>query len=125
VTGKNYPPDPRTQGQVSPFRNDIEVQLANRHLVGHWKNTSDTRYFGSFHLTVLPGETVMDGYYTGFSSDIQVDAMRWKWMRIDLESLSGVDLQKVTINDPEMIHALLENSANDVPLDLAALAEGN
>jgi hypothetical protein len=125
VTGKNYPSDPRTQGQVSPFRNDIEAQLVNRHLVGHWKNLSDTRYFGSFHLAVLPGEAVMDGYYTGFSSDIQVDAMRWKWMRIDSASLSGVDLQKVTINDPEMIYALLENSANDVPVDLAALVEGN
>jgi hypothetical protein len=125
VTGKNYPSDPRTQGQASPFRNDIEAQLVNRHLVGHWKNISDTRYFGSFHLAVLPGEAVMDGYYTGFSSDIQVDAMRWKWMRIDPASLSGVDLQKVTINDPEMIHALLENSANDVPVDLAALVEGN
>jgi hypothetical protein len=93
--------------------------------VGHWKNISDTRYFGSFQLAVLPGETVMDGYYTGFSSDIQVDAMRWKWVRIDPASLSNVDLQKVTINDPEMIHALLENSANDVPLDLTAIVEEN
>jgi hypothetical protein len=84
----------------------------NRHLVGHWKNISDTRYFGSVHLAVLPGETVMDGYYTGFSSDIQVDAMRWKWVRLDPESLSGVDLQEVTLNDPDMIHALLERAAN-------------
>ena len=70
VTAKNYPPDPRTQGQASPFRNEIEAQLANRHLIDHWKNISDTRYFGSVHLAVLPGEMVMDGYYTGFSSDI-------------------------------------------------------
>jgi hypothetical protein len=123
VTAKNYPPDPRTQGQVSPFRNEIEAQLANRHLIGHWKNISDTRYFGSVHLAVLPGETVMDGYYTGFSSDIQVDAMRWKWVRLDPASLSSVDLQKVTLNDPDMIHALLEHTANDVPLDLAAIVE--
>lgn len=125
VTAKNYPPDPRTQGQASPFRNDIEAQLVNRHLVGHWKNISDTRYFGSLHLAVLPGETVMDGYYTGFSSDIRVDAMRWKWVRIDPASLSSVDLQKITIKDPEMIYELLENSANDVPLDLAAIVEEN
>lgn len=125
VTARNYPPDPRTEGQVSPFRNDIEAQLVNRHLVGHWKNISDTRYFGSFHLAVLPGETVMDGYYTGFSSDIRVDAMRWKWVRIDPASLSGIDLQKVTIKDPETIHELLEKSANDVPLDLAAIVEEN
>lgn len=124
VTAKNHPPDPRAQGQAS-FRNEIEAQLANRHLIGHWKNTSDTRYFGSVHLAVLPGETVMDGYYTGFSSDIQVDAMRWKWVRLDPTSLSGVDLQEVTLNDPDMIHALLENSPNDAPLDLAAIVEGN
>jgi hypothetical protein len=124
VTAKNYPPDPRVQGQAS-FRNEIEAQLANRHLIGHWKNTSDTRYFGSVHLAVLPGETVMDGYYTGFSSDIQVDAMRWKWVRLAPTSLSGVDLQEVTLNDPGMIHALLENSPNDAPLDLAAIVEGN
>ncbi|MDQ3764130.1 MAG: hypothetical protein M3460_21840 [Actinomycetota bacterium] len=123
VTAKNYPPDPRTQGQASPFRNEIEAQLANRHLIGHWKNISDTRYFGSVHLAVLPGETVMDGYYTGFSSDIQVDAMHWKWVRLDPASLSDVDLQKVTLNDPDMIHALLEHTANDVPLDLAAIVE--
>ncbi len=124
VTAKNCPPDPRTQGQASSFRNEIEAQLVNRHLIGHWKNISDTRYFGSVHLAVLPGETVMDGYYTGFSSDIQVDAMRWKWVRLDPTSLSGVDLQEVTLNDPDVIHALLENSAHDVPLDLAAIVEG-
>lgn len=124
VTAKNYPPDPRTQGQAS-FRNEIEAQLANRHLIGHWKNTSDTRYFGSVHLAILPGETVMDGYYTGFSSDVQVDAMRWKWVRLDSTSLSGVDLQEVTLNDPDVIHALLENPPNDAPLDLAAIVERN
>lgn len=125
VTAKNYPPDPRTQGQASGYRNEIEAQLANRHLIGHWKNISDTRYFGSVHLAVLPGETVMDGYYTGFSSDIQVDAMHWKWVRLDPISLAGVDLQKVILSDPEKIRALLEGSANDVPLDLAAIVEGS
>ena len=125
VTAKNYPPAPRTQGQTTSFRNEIEAQLANRHLIGHWKNVSDTRYFGSVHLAVLPGETVMDGYYTGFSNDIQVDAMRWKWVRLDPTSLSSVNLQEVTLSDPDVIHALLENSANDVPLDLAAIVEGN
>ncbi|MGH3673974.1 MAG: hypothetical protein ACRDSH_25620 [Pseudonocardiaceae bacterium] len=125
VTAKNYPPEPRTQWQVSPFRNEIEAQLVNRHLVGSWKNTSDTRYFGSLHLAILPGETVMDGYYTGFSSDIRVDAMRWKWVRLDPVSLAGVDLQKVTLIEPDKIHALLENSVNDVPVDLAAIVEGS
>jgi hypothetical protein len=68
---------------------------------------------------------VMDGYYTGLSSDIQVDAMRWKWVRLDPTSLSDIDLQEVKLNDPDVIHALLENSPNDVPLDLAAIVEGN
>jgi hypothetical protein len=67
----------------------------------------------------------MDGYYTGFSNDIQVSAMRWKWVRLESTSLSGVDLQEVTLNDPDTICALLENSANDAPLDLAAIVEGN
>lgn len=125
MTGENYPPDPRAQGQASSFRNEIEAELANRHLIGHWKNISDTRYFGSVHLAVLPGETVMDGYHTGFSSDIQVDAMRWKWVRLDPVSLSGVDLQEVTLKDPDVIHAFLENSVNGVPLNLAAIVEGN
>jgi hypothetical protein len=51
--------------------------------------------------------------------------MRWKWVRLDPTSLSGVDLQELTLNDPDMIYALLENSANDVPLDLSAIVEGN
>ena len=93
-------------------------------LTPEWTHISDTRYFGSVHLAVLPGETVMDGYYTSFASDIQVDAMRWKWIRLDPESLSGVNLQEVTLNDPDVIHALLESVANDVPLDLTAIVEG-
>jgi hypothetical protein len=51
--------------------------------------------------------------------------MRWKWVRLDSASLSGVDLQEVALNDPDVIHALLVNSANDVPLDLAAIVEEN
>lgn len=125
VTAKNYPPDPRTQGRVSSFRNEIEGQLVNRHLMGHWKNISDTRYFGSVHLAVLPGETVMEGYYTGLSSDIQVDAFRWKWVRLDPMSLSGVELSEVALKEPDVIYALLEHSAYDAPLALAAVVEGN
>jgi DNA-binding transcriptional regulator YhcF (GntR family) len=123
VTAKNFPPDPRTQGHVPSFRNEIEAQLANRHLIGHWKNVSDTRYFGSIHLAVLPGETVMEGYYTGFSTDIKVDAMRWKWVRLDPVSLAGVDLSHVTLKDPGEIHELLAGSAYDPPLTLAAVVE--
>jgi DNA-binding transcriptional regulator YhcF (GntR family) len=123
VTAKNYPPDPRTEGHVPSFRNEIEAQLANRHLIGHWRNVSDTRYFGSIHLAVLPGEAVMEGYYTGFSSDIKVDAMRWKWVRLDPLSLSGVELAQVVLKEPDAIYDLLEHSTYDAPLTLAAVVE--
>jgi hypothetical protein len=125
VTAKNYPPDPRTQGHVPSFRNEIEAQLANRHLIGHWRNVSDTRYFGSIHLAVLPGEAVMDGYYTGFSSDIRVDAMRWKWVRLDPVSFSGAELPQVVLKAPDVIHELLEHSAYAAPLTLTAVVEGS
>jgi DNA-binding transcriptional regulator YhcF (GntR family) len=126
VMAKNYPPDPRTQGRVSPFRNEIEAQLVNRHLVGYWKNISDTRYFGSLHLAVLAGETVMEGYYTCLSNDVQVDAMRWRWVRLDPGSLSGVELSQVVLKEADVIHALLEDAAYDAaPLALAAVAEGS
>lgn len=123
VTATNYPSDPRTQGYLPPFRNAIEAQLANRHLIGHWKNISDTRYFGSIHLAVLPGEATMEGYYTGFTNDITVDAMRWKWVRLDPMSLSEADLSRVTLKEPNVIYELLESSAYNAPLGLDAIVE--
>lgn len=126
VTARNYPPDPRTQDRTSPFRNQIEAQVANRHLIGHWKNTSDTRYFGSIHLAILPGETIMEGYYTSLSSDIEVDAWRWKWVRLDPAPLSGVELSQVVLKEPDAIHALVEERARySGPLALTAVVEGN
>jgi hypothetical protein len=124
LMAKNYPPDPRTQGHVPAFRNEIEAQLVNRHVIGHWRNISDTRYFGSIHLAVLPGEAVMEGYYTAFSSDIKVDVMRWKWVRLDPLSLSDIELPQVALKEPDAIYALLEHSAYDAPLTLTAVAEG-
>ena len=85
VRAVNHPPEPRTQGRASPFRNEIEGRLFGRHLIGTWRNTSDTRYYGSLHLAVLPGETVMDGHYTGLASDISVSAEHWRWVRLDPE----------------------------------------
>jgi hypothetical protein len=125
LTARNYPPDPRTQGHGPAFRNEIEAQLANRHVIGHWRNISDTRYFGSIHLAVLPGEAVMEGYYTAFSSDVRVDVMRWKWVRLEPLSLSGVELPQVALKEPDEIYALLEHSAYDAPLTLTAVAEGD
>lgn len=119
VSITNHSPTPRTEGRVSPFRNEIEARLAGRHLIGSWRNTSDTRYLGSLHLAVLPGEIVMDGYYTGVASDIQVSAGNWKWVRLDTEASP-----EVTLREPSVLHGLIaERSQNDPPLELAEIGE--
>ena len=124
VRAANYPPTPRTQGHVSPFRNEIDAELANRHLIGHWKNISDARYFGALHLAVLPGETVMEGYYTGLVSDVHVSTGFWKWVRLQPESLEGADLAAVTLRDPAELYALVqEHSQYDAPLALGTVGE--
>jgi hypothetical protein len=122
LTAKNYPPDPRTEGRVPAFHNEIEAQLANRHVIGYWRNVSYIRYFGSIHLALLPGEAVMEGYYTAFSSDVRVDVMRWRWVRLDPASLSGIELARVALKEPDRIHALLETT-HEAPLPLSAVAE--
>lgn len=125
IRATNHPPAPRTEGRATPFRNEIEASLASRHLVGHWKNTSDTRYFGSIHLAILPGETVMEGYYTGVASDIAVSAGRWKWVRLEPESLSGTALPEVILREPSVLYdRVMKHSQNDAPLTLADIREG-
>lgn len=120
----NHPPAPRSEGRASPFCNELEAQMANRHLVGHWKNSNDTRYFGGFHLAVLPGETVMEGYYTGFGSDIEVSTGPWKWARLGVDSVASADLSKVVLRDPAVLGALVEDhTPYDSPLTLADIEE--
>ena len=115
----NHPPEPRTDGRAFAFRNEIEARLASRHLVGHWRNTSDTRYFGSLHLAVLPGETVMEGYYTGLASDISVSEGCWKWVRLDT-----AEVPRLTLHEPSALHGLIaERSQDDAPLALADIGE--
>lgn len=122
IRAANHPPEPRSEGRASPFRNVIEAQLAGRHLVGQWRNTSDTRYFGSLQLAVLPGETVMEGYYAGVGSDIQVSTGYWKWVR--LEPLADGDLAGVTLRDPAVLYDLvMSRSQYDAPLTLADVRE--
>jgi hypothetical protein len=105
----------RTEGRAVPFRNEIEACLASRHVVGTWKNTSDARYFGNVHLAVLPGEMVMDGWYTGFASDITVSIGHWRWVRLDAEPETGVVLAQ-----PATVHDLVMNrSEYDGPLTIA------
>jgi DNA-binding transcriptional regulator YiaG len=120
----NHPPEPRTEGRAAPFRNEIEGRLVNRHLVGHWKNTSDARYFGSIHLAVLPGETVMEGYYTGFASDVGVSTDQWKWVRLEPGSFEGVTLSRLVLHEPAAIHELVMNhSQYGPPLTLTDVGE--
>jgi hypothetical protein len=115
---------PRTQGHVVPFRNEIDAELAGRQLAGVWKNVSDACYFGTIHLVVLPGETVMEGYHTGLTRDGHVGTGFWKWVRIDPGSLEGADLPGMTLRDPAELYALLEaHSQYDAPLALAELGE--
>lgn len=120
IRAANYPPAPRTEGRAQPFRNEIEAQLASRHLIGHWRNTSDTRYFGAVHLAVLPGEMVMEGHYTGFASDIAVSMASWKWVRLlEQDGLAGV-----TLREPAAVYDLVMNHLEtDAPLTLADIGE--
>jgi hypothetical protein len=126
MTISNHPPAPRSEGRVSPFCNDLEAQLSNRHLIGHWKNSSDTRYFGTFHLAVLSGETVMAGHYTSFGSDIEVSTGPWKWVRLDEDSIADAELSKVTLRDPVKLGRLIEDhSPYSSALTLADIEQGN
>jgi hypothetical protein len=124
IRAVNHPPEPRTEGRANPFRNEIEAELVGRHILGHWKNTSDTRYFGSVHLAVLPGEMVMDGYYTGVGSDIDVSVARWKWVRLDSTSIDDADMPGVILREPSALYDLVMNRTQfDAPLALADVKE--
>jgi hypothetical protein len=125
VSVQNHAPTPRTDRHATPFRNQIEAEVANRHLIGCWKNVSDTRYFGGLHLAVLPGENVMTGFYTSFGSDIVVGTGGWRWVRLDPASLIGVDLARVKLRGPgEMRTRLAEHSPYGGPLSLSDVIEG-
>lgn len=111
----NLAAESRTEGRAMAFCNDIEAQVANRHVIGHWKNNSDARYFGSVQLAVLPGEMVMEGHYTGFASDIAVSRGYWRWVRLDTGPGDGVALA-----GPAALHEIVMNhSAYDAPLTVA------
>jgi hypothetical protein len=119
ITAVNHPPQPRTEGRAVPFRNEITAELAGRHLVGTWRNTSDTRYFGAVHLAVLPGETLMDGYYTGVGSDIAVSVDRWRWARLD-----GDEPAEIRLRDPAAVYELvMTRTQYDAPLTTADIRE--
>ncbi|MFE6091753.1 toll/interleukin-1 receptor domain-containing protein [Streptomyces massasporeus] len=121
----NEPPAPVTEGHPQPFLNEIEAELANRHIMGYWKNVSDTRYFGSVHLAILPGETVMEGYYTSFHDDVTVRMGNWKWVRLDPKSFDIDDFPNVKLKDPHSIQSLMESHhPTDRPIDFHSIVEG-
>lgn len=124
IRAANHPPQPRSEGRVRAFRNEIEAALAGRHLIGEWQNTSDTRYCGSMQLAVLPGEIVMHGYYTGVGSDIEVSTGFWKWVRLDPDTIPDTGLTGVALRDPADLYELvMSHSQIDVPLSLADVRE--
>jgi hypothetical protein len=119
IRAVNHPPDPRTQGRATPFRNEIEGRLFGRHLIGTWRNMSDTRYYGGLQLAVLPGETVMDGHYTGLASDISVSVDHWRWVRLEPGDLSAVRLR-----EPAAVYELvMSRTQDDPPLTAADIGE--
>lgn len=121
----NSPPAPRTEGHAVGFHNDLHLALAGRHLIGTWRNSSDSYYYGAIHLAVLPSETVMDGYYTSVLSDTQVVGNRWRWVRVDPESTIGVDLTTATLGDPVDLYAILiAHKPAAPPISLGRLVPG-
>jgi hypothetical protein len=124
VAAKNSPPQPRTEGHIVGFHNDIRVTLSGRHLIGHWRNTSDSYYYGSVHLAVLPGETILDGYYTAVLTDTEVVADRWRFVRVEPQSTGGIDLNAVTLRKPVDLHrAIAGHEHYGPPLSLADIIE--
>lgn len=125
LRANNRVPRPRTEGSPSPFIHEIEFELANRHLIGHWKNLSDTRYFGTIHVAVLPGECVMDGRYSSFANDVTVGRGRWRWVRLDPDSVAGVDLETFRLRPAKEVHDLVDAHGKRVgPMTLDKLQEG-
>lgn len=125
VRALNFPPEPRTEGHSVPYRNQIEAELVGRHLVGIWRNTTDARYFGTLHLAVLPGEAVMEGWYTGLNSDVEAGLGPWKWVKLDPASVAGdPDLSRRELKDPKDLYELLTvHTQYDAPLAIHEVLE--
>ena len=122
ISAGNYPPHPRAEGKPSGHITDITARLFGRHLLGQWRNRNDLYYFGSVHLAVLPGETILDGHYTGVWNDTQVVAAPWRWVRVDPKSGAGIDLESITLADPQRVYGLIaRHSQFDRPISLQQL----
>lgn len=124
IRALNHPPEPRSEGRTRPFRNEIAARLVGRHLIGEWQNTSDTRYCGALQLAVLPDEIVMQGYYTGVGSDIDVSTGFWKWVRIDPGSIPDTGLTAASLRKPSDLYDLvMRHNQYGEPLTLADVTE--
>jgi hypothetical protein len=124
LASRNYPPQPRAEGHPSGHITDIGARLVGRHVMGVWRNRNDRYYFGSLHLVVLPGESILDGYYTGFLSDAAILAERWRWVRVEPGSAVGVDLASVTVGEPRQLYETLAGrTAFDGPIPLTEVTE--
>ncbi|OBK11263.1 hypothetical protein [Mycobacterium sp. 1245852.3] len=120
IVSRNYPPSPRFEGHPAGHESDVTARLFGRHLMGHFRNHNDRYFFGSLHLVLLPGETILDGYYTGFLNDAVVVAQPWRWVRVDPRSVEGVDLGAVTLGDPGAVYdTLAGRNKLDGPLALS------
>ena len=121
IRAVNHPPEPRSEGRARPFRNEIDAALAGRHVIGEWQNISDTRYFGTLQLAVLPGEIVMEGWYAGVGSDIEVSTGFWKWVRLDAGLVPPAGF---ALRDPhELYDLVMKHSQYGAPLTLADVRE--
>lgn len=119
LTASNCGTIPVTEAHKKPFCNSIDAEVASRHVIGHWKNTSDERYFGTIHLAVLTGEDVMDGWYTALATDIEVGRDHWRWVRIDPGTYDGVDLSKMQMRAAADVYdRLVGHSHRDGPIGL-------
>ena len=124
VTSRNYPPEPRAEGHHTGHIADISARLFGRHVMGQWRNRNDRYYYGSLHLAVLPGEAMLDGYYTGFLNDTQIVAEPWRWVRVAPVSVAGVDLSSATLGQPREIYDMLaQRSQFDGPISLEQVTE--
>lgn len=119
VASRNYPPAPRAEGYASGHTTEINARLVGRHLMGQWRNRNDSYYYGSLHLSVLPGDAILDGYYTGFLNDTHIVAEPWRWVRVEPESSAGIDLTGVTLAEPRRVwDAITGRTQFDGPIPL-------
>jgi hypothetical protein len=106
--------EPRTGGKLGHAEREWHIG----------SETVDTRCYGALQLTVLPGETVMEGYYAGVGSDIQVSTGFWKWVRLDSGSIPDTGLPGITLREPSDLYDLvMSHSQYGAPLTLADVRE--